>query len=75
MMAFTLGIFAHTTLGPFSARESGILMPALVSTAGIFVDFWRYLTQSHPEAGFRNATMTRTTNENSTANFILREKK
>jgi len=47
-------------------------MPALVSAAGIFVDFSRYLTQSHPEAGFRNATRTRTTNENSTANFILK---
>jgi len=32
----------------------------------------RNLTQSHPEAGFRNATRARTTNENSTAIFILR---
>jgi len=44
----------------------------LFSAAGFFVDALRNLTQSHPEAVFINAARTRTTNENSTAIFILR---
>ena len=71
-MAFTLGIFAHTTLGPCFAYFVGIGM--LFIAAGFFVDALRNLTQSHPEAVFRNATSTRATNENSTAIFILQEK-
>jgi len=48
------------------------LTPAWDSVAGNWSRVERNLTQSHPEAGFRNATRRRTTNENSTAIFILR---
>jgi len=58
----------HTTLAPLATYSAGI-------SREVIKDFGadeRYLTQSHPEAGFRNATRARTTNENSTAIFILR---
>jgi len=61
----------HTAWAPNFAISVLTSTPTCFSSLGCPLMLSRYLAQGHPEAGCRNATQRRTTNENSTAIFIL----
>ena len=70
----SLGNPLHIATGPFFIISASTLMLRFFSKLGASLAFLMNVAQGHPEAGFRNAAKRRTTNENSTAIFILQEK-